>query len=88
MDIFDDARDDVDDPVEPEHRVDQIGGNSPVHQPQEALQAQNAAPIDDEPVHNEQHARQNRCDPQRNRSRSRSRSPAHNPHENSKYSVM
>ena len=88
MDIFDDARDDVDDAVEAEHPVEQIAGNSPLHQPQEALEAQNAPPIQDQPVHNEQHPRQNKREPQRNRSRSRSRSPAHNPHENSKYSDM
>ena len=88
MDIFDDARDDVDDVVEAEDPVEQSPRNSPPHQAEEAVEAQNAPAIQDQPVDNQQHPLRNRREPQRNRSRSRSRSPGHNPHQNSKYTVM
>ena len=88
MDIFDDARDEIQDVVEPELREQRTPRNSPAHQSEEPDEVENPPPIQDQPVDNEQDARRNRRAPGRNRSRSRSRSPRDNPHENSKYTVI
>ena len=86
--IFDDARDDIEDVLQPELPVERTPPNSPAHQPEQPVQPENPAPIHDQALDNQQDARPNRHAPRRNRSRSRSQSPRHNPHENSKYTVI
>lgn len=82
MDIFDDARDDIEVLEEPEHPVEENPHNSPPHAPEQPVEPQIAPVIQDQPVNNDQQGRQNRRRPERNRSRSRSRSPRENPHHN------
>lgn len=88
MDIFDDARDEIEVLEEPQHPVEENPHNSPAHRAEQPVEAEIAPVIQDQPVNNEQQGRQNRRRPERNRSRSRSRSPRQNPHRNSKYTVI
>ena len=88
MDLFEDAREDIEHLPEPEVRVQHTPPNSPVRQPEIPVEPQNPAPIENQGLHNQDNVPPNRRAPARNQSRSRSRSPPYNPHQKSKYTVI